>query len=68
MSIGAAARLMLAALVARVFVVWLPGLSTLDAPTYTGVAVLMIGSATAAGFAGGWRVRRNTPADALKGE
>jgi hypothetical protein len=67
-SIGAAAGLMLAALVARLFVAWLPGLSTLDAPTYTGVAALMIGSATAAGVAGGWRLRRIAPADALKAE
>jgi putative ABC transport system permease protein len=67
-SIGAAAGLVLAALVTRVFVAWLPGLSTLDVPTYTSVAVLMIGSATAAGFAGGWRLRRIAPADALKAE
>ncbi len=67
-SIGAAAGLVFAALVTRVFVAWLPGLSTLDVPTYTGVAVLMIGSATAAGFAGGWRLRRIAPAAALKAE
>jgi hypothetical protein len=67
-AIGVAAGLVLAALVARVFVAWLPGVSALDAPTYTGVAVLLIGSATAAGFAGGWRLRRIAPADALKAE
>lgn len=65
-SMGAAAGLVLAALIARVFVAWLPGLSTLDAPTYASVAVLMIGSAAAAGLAGGWRVRHLSPAEALK--
>jgi ABC-type antimicrobial peptide transport system permease subunit len=67
-SIGTAAGLVLAALVSRVFVALLPGLSAFAPLTYASVAALMIGCAAAAGVAGAWRLRRTAPADALRAE
>lgn len=67
-AIGAAAGLVAAALVARVFVALLPGLSALDPLTYTSVGLLMIGCATLSGLGAAWRLRRIAPADALRAD
>jgi putative ABC transport system permease protein len=67
-STGASGGLLLSALVARVFVSMLPGLSALDPLTYASVAILMVGCASAAGLAAAWRLRRVAPGDALRAE
>jgi predicted permease len=67
-AIGVAAGLVAAALVARVFVALLPGLSALDPLTYTSVGLLMIGGATLSGLGAAWRLRSIAPADALRAE
>jgi predicted permease len=67
-AIGTAAGVLVAALVARVFVTLLPGLSTLDPITYVSVSLLMIGGTAVAGFAAAWRLRRIGPAEALRAE
>jgi hypothetical protein len=66
--IGAVAGLGAAAVVARLFVTALPGLSTLDPLTYVSVALLMTACAAAAGFTAAWRLRAVAPADALRAE
>jgi predicted permease len=66
--VGAAAGLIAAAIVARVFVSALPGLSTLDPLTYVSVALLMTACAAGAGLTGAWRLRTVAPADALREE
>jgi ABC-type antimicrobial peptide transport system permease subunit len=65
---GALAGLVLAAVVAHVFISVLPGLSAQDPFTYAGVAGLMLGCATAAGLAAAWRLRAVAPAEALRSE
>jgi putative ABC transport system permease protein len=67
-SIGATAGLLVAALVARLFVAVLPGLSALDPLTYASVALLMVGCAAVAGLAAAWRLRHIAPGDALRAE
>jgi ABC-type antimicrobial peptide transport system permease subunit len=65
-SIGVAAGLVAAALVARVFTSWLVGLSALDPATYATVAVVMLGCAGLAGLGAAWRLRRTMPSDSLR--
>ena len=60
--------LIAAALVARVSVSMLPGLSALDAATYVTVALLMIGCAAVSGLSAAWRLRRLSPAEALRAD
>jgi ABC-type antimicrobial peptide transport system permease subunit len=60
--------LLAAALVARLSVSVLPGLSVPDWPTYAAVALLMIGSAAGSGLSASWRLRRLSPAEALRAE
>ena len=67
-SIGAVTGLVVAAIVTRLFVTALPGLSTLDPLTYASVAMLMTTCAAGAGFTAAWRLRTATPADALRAE
>ncbi|MEX1127665.1 MAG: ABC transporter permease [Vicinamibacterales bacterium] len=63
---GLAAGLFLAALVSRMFTSLLAGISALDAVTYVAVAVTTLGCAAAAALAASWRLRRTSPADALR--
>jgi hypothetical protein len=65
-SLGVAAGLLLAALVARLFTSRLAGLSALDPLTYATVAMLMLGCAALAGLGAAWRLRRMMPSDALR--
>jgi predicted permease len=65
---GTGIGLLAAALVARVSMSMLPGLSALDVPTYTVVALLMIGCAVVAGLSAAWRLRRLSPVEALRAE
>jgi len=65
---GTAIGLLAAALVARLSLSMLPGLSALDSPTYAAVAVLMILCATGSGLVAAWRLRRLSPAEALRAE
>jgi predicted permease len=66
--IGAVTGLVVAAIVGRLFVTALPGLSTLDPVTYASVALLMPACATGAGLSAAWRLRTVAPADALRAE
>ena len=65
-SVGVAAGLGLGAVISQTFKALLAGISTLDAVTYIGVAVTMLGSAMLAGLAAAWRLRQTTPSDALR--
>ena len=67
-AIGTSIGLLAAALVARASVSMLPGLSALDLPTYAAVALLMIGCAAGSGLSAAWRLRRLSPAEALRAE
>jgi putative ABC transport system permease protein len=67
-AIGTGLGLVCAAIVSRIFVAVLPGLSALDPATHTGVALLMIGCATASGLSAAWRLRRLAPGEALRAE
>lgn len=67
-SLGAAAGLVFAALVARLFTSLLTGLSAVDPLTYAGVAATMLSAAVLAGLAAAWRLRRVVPVDALRTE
>ena len=64
--IGSAVGLLLAGIVARVFVSTLPGLSTLDPLTYTSVALVIVGGGAFACIVAAWRLRAIMPADALR--
>jgi predicted permease len=65
-ALGAAAGLVLAAWVSRLFTSLLTGLSSLDPLTYVTVAVMMLGCAGLAGLGAAWRLRRMVPMDALR--
>jgi ABC-type lipoprotein release transport system permease subunit len=65
---GTGIGLLAAALVARVSVSLLPGLGVLEARTYAAVAVMMICCAAGAGLSAAWRLRRLSPAEALRAE
>jgi predicted permease len=65
-SLGVAAGLFLAALVARLFTSWLAGLGALDPLTYAAVAITMLGCAALASLGAAWRLRLMTSADALR--
>jgi ABC-type antimicrobial peptide transport system permease subunit len=65
---GAVVGLAAAAIVARVFVTALPGLSPLDPLTYASVALLMTTCAASAGLIAAWRLRAVAPADVLRAE
>lgn len=67
-ALGTVIGLLCAAIVARVFVSLLPGLSTLDPPTHAAVALLMILCALASGLAAALRLHRLEPGDALRAE
>jgi hypothetical protein len=66
--VGAATGLVVAAIVSRLFVTALPGLSTLDPLTYAGVGLLMVACAAGAALTGAWRLHNVAPADALRAE
>lgn len=63
---GLAAGLFLAALVSRMFTSLLTGISAFDTLTYVAVAVLTLCCAAVAALAASWRLRRTSPADALR--
>jgi ABC-type antimicrobial peptide transport system permease subunit len=65
-SMGVAAGLALAALVSRLFMSLLTGLTTLDPFTYVAVATIMLCCAACAALCAAWRLRRMAPADALR--
>ncbi len=63
---GLAAGLFLAALVSRMFTSLLAGISAFDTLTYVAVTVMTLGCAAVAALAASWRLRRTSPADALR--
>ncbi len=65
-SAGLAAGLFLAAIISRLFTSMLAGISALDAVTYVAVTVMTLGCASIAALAASWRLRRTSPADALR--
>jgi putative ABC transport system permease protein len=65
-SVGVACGLFVAAAVSRVFTGLLAGISTLDTATYVVVASMMLGCTTVAALTAAWRLRRTSPADALR--
>ena len=65
---GVIIGLLVAAILSRVLVALLPGVSSLDPLTYTSVGVLMIGCAVAASLAGSCGLSRLEPSDALRSE
>lgn len=65
-SAGVAAGLVLAGGVSRLFTSLLAGISALDPTTYLLVAATMLGCATLAALTAAWRLRRTSPADALR--
>ena len=65
---GTAIGLLAAALIARVSVSVLAGLNALDSATYAVVALLMIACAAGSGLSAAWRLRRLSPAEALRAE
>ena len=56
----------IAAMVSRLFTSLLAGISALDGVTYAGVALMTMGCAVVAALAASWRLRRTSPADALR--
>jgi predicted permease len=67
-SIGAGAGLLVGAALSRVFQSLLVGVSALDPATYAMVAIAMLACATLAGLSAAWRLRKMTPADALRAD
>jgi putative ABC transport system permease protein len=67
-SLGTTIGLVLASLVARIFISVLPGLSVLDPLTYSSVAILMIGGTAGAGLVAAWPLRRIPASDALRAQ
>jgi hypothetical protein len=65
-SVGVAIGLALGGVISQVFEALLAGVSALDAITYLLVAATMLGCATLAGLGAAWRLRRTSPADALR--
>lgn len=63
---GVAGGLALGATTSRLFSALLVGVSPLDTVTYTVVALTMLSGAAIAALAASWRLRRITPADALR--
>ena len=63
---GLCCGLFLAAIVSRLFTSLLAGISALDGVTYAGVALTTIACAVIAALAASWRLRRTSPADALR--
>jgi predicted permease len=63
---GVAAGLAIGAVMSRLFSAALVGVSALDAVTYLAVAVTMTSCAAIAALAAAWRLRRTSPADALR--
>jgi hypothetical protein len=67
-AIGTGIGLSAATLVARLSASVLPGLDALDSPVYAAVAALMMGCAIGSGSTAAWRLRRLSPAEALRAE
>jgi predicted permease len=65
-SLGVGAGLLVGASLSHVFQSLLVGMSALDPETYVVVAIAMLTCATLAGLSAAWRLRRVTPADALR--
>jgi hypothetical protein len=65
-AIGVAMGLLLGAIVSRVFTALLVGIDGLDPGTYAGVGLVMLAPAGLAALAAAWRLRRLTPAEALR--
>jgi predicted permease len=65
-SVGVVAGLTLAAAVSKILRALLVGIGTLDTTTYLVVAAVMLMSATVAGWAGTWSLRRTTPSEVLR--
>jgi predicted permease len=63
---GVASGLFLAAVVSRLFTSLLAGIGALDTVTYISVAAMTLGCTTIAALAASWRLRRTSPADALR--
>ena len=67
-ALGAAAGLMLAAWVARLFTSMLAGVSALDPFAYATAAAILLGGTALAALGGAWRLRTMAPMDALRAE
>ncbi len=67
-AMGASLGLLAATLIARLAVSFLPGLNALDLATYLVVSMLIVGCAAAAGLSAAWRLRRLSPAEALRAD
>jgi ABC-type antimicrobial peptide transport system permease subunit len=65
-SAGVAVGLALGAIVSKLFSALLVGVSAMDAITYAVVAATMLSCTAIAALAAAWRLRRTTPADALR--
>ena len=65
-SAGVVSGLFLAAVISRVFAALLAGISALDVVTYSGVAMITLGSAALAALGAAWRLRRISPSEALR--
>lgn len=63
---GVAAGLALGGAASQAFRALLVGVGTVDVVTYLAVAITMLGCATTAALAAAWRLRRTSPADALR--
>ena len=67
-AVGAAAGLLLAAAVARLFTSMLAGVSALDPLAYATAAAVLLGGTALAALCGAWRLRTMAPMDALRAE
>ena len=65
-SVGVATGLTLGGIISQLFEALLVGIRGLDVITYVVVGMTMLGSATVAGLTAAWRLRRTTPAEALR--
>jgi predicted permease len=65
-SAGVVAGLALGGVISHIFGALLVGVSALDVATYLGVAVTMLSCAAVAALAAAWRLRRTSPAAALR--
>jgi ABC-type antimicrobial peptide transport system permease subunit len=63
---GVVSGLFFAGVVSRLFTSLLAGIGALDAVTYVAVAATTLGCTTIAALAASWRLRRTSPADALR--
>jgi len=65
-SAGTAAGFVIGGIVSRLFSALLVGISAIDGVAYAVVGTVMLGCSAMAALAAAWRLRRTTPADALR--